>query len=380
MRRKLNKEKLKADIIKELNLIGYDTKEKLYIGNQSKLALKEIQNKSRIEQLVKYHKFLISFNKHIVDIYPKELNLEPDKIDLELIHIEKNDSFESKLFRWWNLAWWSVPYQQAYGRQMRFLIWDKGHNLPFGLIGLQSPILKMSVRDNYLEIPNEELDYWINRSMTAQRLGALPPYNELLGGKMVALSLLSNELKSFYNVKYSDRNTRIKKRVIDSDLLFITTTSAFGKSSIYNRLKYNDELVSKSLGFTKGAGSFHINERLFSEILDFLKSEGVSTERAYGAGPSKRVKLLSEAFSRLGIKNYQYHNIKREFYIFELVSNLKKVWLQSEEPKFYDRSLCDLYRFWYSRYCYPRMLRKNNWQSFKIDDIIVKLLSDLQKA
>ena len=42
--------------------------------------------------------------------------------------------------------------------------------------------------------------------MQAQRLGALPPYNELIGGKMVALSLTSNELRGEYrkNIKCTD--------------------------------------------------------------------------------------------------------------------------------------------------------------------------------
>jgi hypothetical protein len=55
---------------------------------------------------------------------------------------------------------------------MRFIIWDKTHDAPFGLISLQSPILKQAVRDRNLGIPNEELDYWVNRSMYAQRVGA----------------------------------------------------------------------------------------------------------------------------------------------------------------------------------------------------------------
>src|SRR5690606_17672524 len=153
--------------------------------------------------------------------------------------------------RWWNLLWWSVPYQKAYGRQMRFLLWDKIHNAPFGLIGLQSPVLKMAVRDNYLQIPKETLDVWINKSMQAQRLGALPPYNQLLGSKMVALSLTSNEIRRAYKKKYKNVKTLLEKRLIEPDLLFITTTSAYGRSSIYNRLKYKNELVAESLGFTK---------------------------------------------------------------------------------------------------------------------------------
>ena len=78
---------------------------------------------------------------------------------------------------------------------MRFIIWDKSHDAPFGLIGLSSPPLRMSTRDKYLGISNDQIYYWINMSLNGQRIGALPPYNELLGGKMVALSLTSNEIR-----------------------------------------------------------------------------------------------------------------------------------------------------------------------------------------
>jgi len=54
-------------------------------------------------------------------------------------------------------------------------LWDKTHDAPFGLISLQSPLLKMAVRDNYLGIPGDELDRWVNKSLHAQRVGALPP-------------------------------------------------------------------------------------------------------------------------------------------------------------------------------------------------------------
>lgn len=53
-------------------------------------------------------------------------NIDPKKIELELREV-RADSLESKLFLWWNLIWWSLPYEEPIGRQMRFLLWDKTH-------------------------------------------------------------------------------------------------------------------------------------------------------------------------------------------------------------------------------------------------------------
>ncbi len=131
----------------------------------------------------------------------------------------------------------------------------------------------MSVRDKYLDIPKDELDIWVNKSLNAQRVGALPPYNELLGGKMVALTLTCNEIRETYKRKYENYITVIKGRKLEPELLFITTTGAFGKSSLYNRLKYNGETVAIFLGYTQGSGTFHIPEELCRELLEFLKSQ-----------------------------------------------------------------------------------------------------------
>lgn len=247
---------------------------------------------------------------------------------------------------------------------MRFLLWDKTHDMPFGLITLQSPVLKMSVRDRYLNLSKEELDIWVNMSMNAQRVGALPPYNDLLGGKMVALALTCNEIREAYKQKYDGRITIINKRVIKPELLFITTTSAFGKSSVYNRLRYNGELVAISLGYTKGSGTFHIPEKLYEEILQFLAKRGFNVSRGLGYGPSRKLKLLSLGLKLLGLPRLAYHGIKREFYLFPLVKNLEGVIHNREEPIWINRPFTSLVDYWKERYAIPRSQRLQRWKEF----------------
>jgi putative protein kinase ArgK-like GTPase of G3E family len=53
---------------------------------------------------------------------------------------------------------------------------------------------------------------------------------------MVALALTCNEIREAYKEKYKKYISIIKGRKLEPELLFITTTSAFGKSSLYNRL------------------------------------------------------------------------------------------------------------------------------------------------
>jgi len=377
----MNEELLKEKIIKTLKKQGFKINPHVRPAGYSKRTYHRIQSKARLEQLTLYKGFLqrnLPKAKH----YCRDgKDIDINKISLELREVSSR-SLEEILFRWWNLVWWSIPYQHPYGRQMRFLLWDTAHDMPFGLILLQSPVLKMSVRDTYLEIPKEELDLWINRSMHAQRVGALPPYNEILGGKLVALTLTCNEIREAYKRKYKSLETIIKKRVIPSDLIFITTTSAFGKSSLYNRLKYNGEIVAESLGYTKGSGTFHIPEKLYLEILKFLSKKGIDISRGYGHGPSRKLRLISLAFKYLDLPKFEYHGIRREFYLFSLVKNLKKVIKKEEEPVYVDRPFDKLVEYWKHRWALPRSERKPEWRDFKAKEFfrkVERLLNGLDK-
>ena len=370
---------LRNKVIRSLRGQGFSVNGHIAPDLTNKTQLKKIQNASRKEQISFQKNYLIKQLPTVEKYLVNGWDVNPNEIDLELRVVEEG-SIEEKLYRWWNLSWWSVPYQKPYGRQMRFLIWDKAHNAPFGLIGLQSPVLKMSVRDNYLKIPPAELDFWVNKSMQAQRLGALPPYNQIIGGKMVALALSSNEMRDEYSKKYAKRKTVLLQRELDSDLLFITTTSAFGRSSIYNRLKYNEEKVAISLGYTKGSGSFHITQKLYSEIQTFLRRRRIDTNTTFGYGPSRKVKLLDIALSLLDLKDFHYHNITREFFLFPSVRNLNEVISQEQSPDFYDRPFSSLATFWKNRWAIPRFHRENGWVDFCAESYLNQIKTEVSNG
>ncbi|EQB62879.1 MAG: hypothetical protein RBG1_1C00001G0458 [candidate division Zixibacteria bacterium RBG-1] len=368
---------LRKKVIKALKKQGFKINPHVRPRGYSKKTLRQIQQNARMEQISFHKKFLLENTEKVISYCKDGKEIDPDKIVLELREV-KSGSLEEILFRWWNLTWWSIPYQHPYGRQMRFLLWDITHNCPFGLFALQSPVLKMSVRDNALGIPNKELDIWVNRSMNAQRVGALPPYNELLGGKMVALALTSNEIREAYIKKYKNYVSIIERRRLRPELLFITTTSAFGRSSLYNRLKLNGEVVAESLGYTKGSGTFHIPEDLYQEILEFLASKSVDIARGYGHGPSRKLKLLSLGFKYLGIPKFEFHGLKREFYLLPLVKNLKDVIQRRKKPIWYNRPFNRLVEYWKGRWAIPRAKRIPLWSAFETEKFFIRATSILK--
>jgi hypothetical protein len=373
----MDKENLKNKVIEALKEQGFQIDPHFGPGEDSKETYRRIQQKAKESQLSLYRDFLMDAFSDVKNYLRNGLDIVPENISLELREIKPN-SLEDTLFKWWNIVWWSIPYQRPYGRQMRYLLWDKTHDAPFGLLVLQSPVLKMAIRDDYLGIPKNELDIWVNRSMTAQRVGALPPYNILLGGKMVALSLTCNEIRDAYRKKYENYVSIIKKRKLEPDLLFITTTSAFGKSSLYNRLKYGDEIVAESLGYTKGSGTFHIPEDLYQEIINLLQENGVDTKRGYGHGPSRKLRLIALGLRYLGLSNFQYHGIKRELYLFPLVKNLKEVIQKGEEPIWFDRPFDKLVDYWKERWAIPRSKRFQDWKDFNSNEFLEEVKQKLE--
>jgi len=370
----ININNLRRKIVKSLKGQGFIIDNQIKPENCEKEVIRNIHIQKRQEQLVKHKTFLFE-NIELARKYSLiDKKFEPEKINLKLIEV-KPDSKESKLFLWWNLVWWSLPFDRAIGRQMRFMVWDSYHDSPFGLIGLQSPPLASSIRDKKLGLHNGNREFWINQSLYAQRLGAIPPYNELLGGKMIALSLTSNEIRKAYSKKYHERKTILKDQVLPNRLLFITTTSAYGKSSVYERIKYYDEKVGEFLGLTSGAGTFQLSEKLYQDCLKFLEQNGYNIARGYGTGPSRKLKLTAAAFRILKIKGYEYHNVQRGMYLFPLVKNLQNVIQKNKRPLSYNRSFNELSNYWLNNLAIPRSERIDRWRHFNSEEFF----SDIEK-
>jgi hypothetical protein len=375
----LSSKELKKKVIHVLKIQGYKVGQSGFVlKNDSMEVRRNAHVLAKAERMNKSEDFIVKnielIKEHLVDGNKIDIN----KINPQIIEVTEGTKYE-KIFRWWNIVWWSLPYEHAYGRQMRFIIWDKYHNAPIGLIGLQSPILSWSVRDKYLGIKSENRDFWINQSMSAQRLGALPPYNYLLGGKLVASLMTADSIRKKFKIKYDNQKTLIKKRKLPSDLLFITTTGAYGKSSVYNRLKFNDELIASFIGYSKGSGSFHIPNTIFEEFIKYLKKRDYNVGRGYGNGPSRKMRLINQTMECLGIENGSSHGIQRAIYLFPLVKNINEVIQNGKRPIWYKRSTKELTDYWKKRWAIPRISKNKEYLDFFKDKFISETYKEIEK-
>jgi hypothetical protein len=183
--------------------------------------------------------------------------LDPAQIRPKLLLVENRRSLDGLLWRWSALHW-SIPVSSGYGRRLRFLVVDEGHNdSVIGLIGLADPVFALGCRDQAIGWTAEQRRTRLACVMDAFVLGALPPYRDLCGGKLVALLAMSTEVRDVFAAKYGHRTTLIADRDPNAQLAMITTTSALGRSSVYNRLVYPDGgLAFQPVGYTRGSGDF----------------------------------------------------------------------------------------------------------------------------
>ncbi|MDX0722656.1 DUF4338 domain-containing protein [Sinorhizobium medicae] len=169
--------------------------------------------------------------------------------------------------------------------------------------------------------------------------GAVAPYNELLGGKLVALLLASEEVRSAYERRYSNQVSVIASQMAGrpiskpADLRILTTTSLYGiGSSQYNRLSVHaknspllkSDVTWKPIGssLTGGYGTLHLGADTASALRSMAQSRHFSRRinNRFGEGTSPRLRQMREGLDALGLDSdtILHHATPRLFYACEL--------------------------------------------------------------
>jgi hypothetical protein len=260
---------------------------------------------------------------------------------------------------------WSLPFSRGFGRRLQFLVIDDHSKKLIGILGMQSPPLSFPARDRKFEIPKDRKPQLVNQTLDIYTLGAIPPFNLLLGGKLVALAAASNEVRAAYHQKYKSRATEMEDRKIPANLVALTTTSAFGRSSIYNRLKYANIVTYEHLGYTEGYGAFHL-DALYPLFKQFLELKGINTQGGYGTGPRRKWQIINLASDLLGIPRGLLKNgVKREAFLIPLIENLSSFLSGSrEKPRYIDVKFATLAEFWKQRWMLPRFESQHTWREW----------------
>lgn len=167
--------------------------------------------------------------------------------------------------------------------------------------------------------------------------GAVAPYNSLLGGKLVALLMASQDVRDAYRKRYADQVSIISSQMAGravyrpAELKVLTTTSLYGNgSSQYNRLRLraadypvlDHDVAWQELAKTAGFGTVHLGSttvRVLREVSERMYRARRINNR-FGEGASPRLRQIREAVEALGIdaSSVLHHATPRIFYGCEL--------------------------------------------------------------
>jgi hypothetical protein len=285
---------------------------------------------------------------------------------IEVCKTEKSRNI-FRLFRYY----WSSPYSEYVGRRLRLLIRDDGiEGSPvIGIAALGSSIIHIPDRDKEIGWDKKIRTDRIIYMMDAYILGALPPYNYLLGGKLISYILASNEIRQLYKERYLDASTIIKGRKA-SDLALIVTTSLYGhNSSQYNRLKYNDSLLYLPIGETAGYGTLHISNETFNALRTLMEANGHIISYKFGSGANWRMRVIKKACEMMGLDSETIlkHSFQRGLFAVPLAINWKAFLNgEDESPIYRDLPMNDLVDYWKERWL---TMRRQN-------DLVVQQVKD----
>lgn len=295
--------------------------------------------------------------------------LDPMSTTPALVRV-KSGSIEELLFRYATMHW-AVPVSSGYGRRLRFLVMDRSNEKLIGVIGLCDPVIALTSRDNWIGWSERQRFAKLRHVMDAFVLGAVPPYSQLLFGKLVALLCASDDIRQIAYRKYRGSTSRISGKRFDGRIALITTMSALGRSSLYNRLSLAGQKAFHSVGFSKGTGEFHFSNGLYSSISDYAKRycEPTYRKEAWGEGFRNRREVIRKCLRKLNLNvAWSFHGIERECFVVPLATNAREfLRAEQERLRWNTSSIDEIFSWFKSRWLMPRLAWDKRFRDFNSD-------------
>jgi len=214
--------------------------------------------------------------------------------------------------------------------------------------------------------------------------GAIPPYNEILGGKLVAMLAASPEVVLHYKRRYAGVPSVIassmagRSIVRRANLVYIGTTSLYGiRPSQYDRIRIPmDRIGGKAahiisyryLGDTGGVGTAqfgYATKKSLEKLLLISNSGFRKVNNVFGEGANPNLRALRDGLVYLGFSEaLMIHGLKKSVYGVPLIDDLREYLLGiCKRPKYYfplqstGRTNDGIAKWWYERWVVARCER-----------------------
>lgn len=363
---------LRERIIRSLRVQGFRVRNGTILPPKelSKERIRELHETAVEHRIDRARDGLIRKEKNLLQHVASGNEILPSRISPRLVEVLP-ESEEELLFRYASLHW-SIPVSSGYGRRLRFLVVDDYNGKLIGLIGLGDPVYSLAPRDEWIGWALSDRRKRLRNVMDAFVLGAVPPYSFLLCGKLVAMLAASDAVCHAFKRKYRGARSVIRRKVHDGRLALITTTSALGRSSVYNRLRLGDRRLYQSVGLTKGSGEFHFSNGLYGAITEFAEDhcEPTAKQERWGTGFRNRREVIKKCLPALGLSSdWVYHGIEREVFVIPLARNTRE-YLQGQHTRLlrYHQSEAEIFEYFRDRWMLPRASWDQRFQSWSKDE------------
>jgi len=325
-------DRIRVELLAHLALIGLDPLTSSSDQTYTKDLVRARHAAQRAEFRASEQQFLARRGRALLSHFAEGQEVVPEAVD-PVLSLVLSDTEDADLFRLATLLW-SVPVSRGYGRRLRFLVRDRANGKLLGLFALTDPVFNLQARDAWIGWDVDDRRQRLVNVMDAHIVGAVPPYSSLLGGKVTAALMTSQEVCDAFAAKYSHRSGIISGQYKHAQLVLLTVTSALGRSSLYNRLKLPGTMEFQRIGQTMGWGHFHIPQPLFLLMRELLRREGhtYASGHDFGQGPNWRLRTAREAVKRVGLDPHLLrHGISREVYGSPLISNWRECLLGTDK-------------------------------------------------
>ena len=266
------------------------------------------------------------------------------------------------------------------GRNLNFFVKDAKSSKYLGVICISSDFLDLTPRDSVIGWPRELKTQggMINHTAIGSTIVPFQPlgYN-YVGGKLLALLCLSDEVQNLWKKQYGDT------------LIGVTTTSLYGKTKLNGLSQYDNLDHWQKMGFTAGSVSFEPGRDTRYLIREWLKAkhsrkyfEWYVAKKPSGQ-PHKRDhknRSLAFTYTKLGVpKDIIRTDHARGIYFSPLYNNsyefLRGEIKEDALVKSFDTSYESLVDIWKNRHAKGRikqLVKKDtvSYESLFYDDLI----------
>jgi Domain of unknown function (DUF4338) len=375
--------KIKKAIINNLRMQGFKVDKKNLISSSHDFCKEEIRSlhkHSYTQKILMERDFILKNYGRLSNYFADGTSVNLKKFK-PVVHLIEPATEMSDLFRFATLLW-SVPVSHGFGRRLRFVVLDESKGKLIGIFAMGDPVFNLKVRDNLIGWNHEMRADRLYNVMDLFVIGAVPPYSQLLCGKLMAMLATSNEVRKIVWDRYKKAVTNIRGESKKPHLTLLTTSSALGRSSLYNRITLDEKPLFIRIGETIGWGHFHLSNGSFALMREYLSTinHPINKLNRFGQGPNWKIRTIRTCLELLDLpSDLLQHGIRREVYAAPLAHNYREYLLgQSKRPLYLDLSEEKLVNFFIQRWLLPRAARKDDYKNVKAIHTLkdIKTISD----